>query len=145
MSHPIHRVASFELLEGYRLRVRFEDGAERTIDLEPVLFGTLYGPLRDPAAISGRAIRRWAAIRAADGRQLRVVLLPDTDTLYIEFKAGDIAETRDFDENTQIDVDARGNLRAITIEHASERADLPAFSYYDGIYEYPRNLGIPES
>lgn len=49
MSHPIHRVASFELLEAYRLRVRFEDGAERTIDLEPVLFGTLYGPLRDQA------------------------------------------------------------------------------------------------
>jgi hypothetical protein len=49
MSHPIHRVASFELLGTYRLRVRFEDGAERTIDLEPVLFGALYGPLRDPA------------------------------------------------------------------------------------------------
>ena len=49
MSHPIHRVDSFELLEAYRLRVRFEDGAERTIDLEPVLFGALYGPVRDPA------------------------------------------------------------------------------------------------
>lgn len=49
MSHPIHRVASFELLGAYRLQVRFEDGVERTIDLEPVLSGALYGPLRDPA------------------------------------------------------------------------------------------------
>lgn len=48
MSHPIHRVASFELLGTYRLCVRFEDGNERIIDLEPVLFGALYGPLRDP-------------------------------------------------------------------------------------------------
>jgi hypothetical protein len=49
VSHPIHRVASFELLGTYRLCVRFEDGIDRIIDLEPVLFGALYGPLRDPA------------------------------------------------------------------------------------------------
>ncbi len=60
---------------------------------------------------------------------MKIKYFPDTDTLYIELKAGDIAETRDLDENTQIDVDARGNLRAITIEHASERADLPEFSF----------------
>jgi len=28
--------------------VEFEDHLERTIDLEPVLAGELYGPLRDP-------------------------------------------------------------------------------------------------
>jgi uncharacterized protein YuzE len=53
----------------------------------------------------------------------------DTDTLYIEFRPGPVAETRDFDEDTQIDLDARGNIRAITVEHASERADLPALDY----------------
>jgi hypothetical protein len=42
-------VTSFELLGAYRLQVRFEDGVERTIDLEPVLSGAVYGPLRDPA------------------------------------------------------------------------------------------------
>jgi len=30
------------------LRVEFDDGTIQTIDLEPVLTGTLYGPLRDP-------------------------------------------------------------------------------------------------
>ena len=40
-----------------------------------------------------------------------------------------MAETRDLDENTQIDLDARGNVRAITVEHASERAELPTLDY----------------
>jgi uncharacterized protein YuzE len=60
---------------------------------------------------------------------MKIKYFPDTDTLYIEFKAGGIVETRDLDENTQIDVDDGGNIRAITIEHARERADLPNFSF----------------
>ena len=53
----------------------------------------------------------------------------DTDTLYIEFRAADVAETRDLDENTLIDLDSEGDICAITIEHASERAEIPSFSY----------------
>ena len=53
----------------------------------------------------------------------------DTDTLYIEFRAVDVAETRDLDENTLLDLDGEGDICAITIEHASERAEIPSFSY----------------
>jgi uncharacterized protein YuzE len=53
----------------------------------------------------------------------------DTDTLYIEFRADSVAETRDLDDDTQIDVDAQGNICAITVEHASKRADLPVLDY----------------
>ena len=53
----------------------------------------------------------------------------DTDTLYIELRGGDVAQTRDLDENTLIDVDARGQMVAITIEHAKERAELADFVY----------------
>jgi len=53
----------------------------------------------------------------------------DTDTLYIEFRQAPVAETRDLDEDTQIDVDTGGNICAITVEHASRRADLPAVDY----------------
>ena len=53
----------------------------------------------------------------------------DTDTLYIEFRAVDVAETRDLDENTLLDLDSEGDICAITIEHASERAESPPFSY----------------
>lgn len=48
MAHPIHRVTSVELIGTYQLRVGFDDGVSREIDLEPVLEGELYGPLRDP-------------------------------------------------------------------------------------------------
>lgn len=60
---------------------------------------------------------------------MKIQHFQDTDTLYIEFRAADIMETRDFDENTLIDLDCDGSICAITIEHASERAGIPAFSY----------------
>lgn len=53
----------------------------------------------------------------------------DTDTLYIEFRQADVVETRDLDENTLIDLDSEDDICAIAIEHASERAGIPAFSY----------------
>lgn len=53
----------------------------------------------------------------------------DTDTLYIELRPGEVADTRDLDEATLVEYDAEGNLCAITVEHARARADLPRFSY----------------
>jgi uncharacterized protein YuzE len=53
----------------------------------------------------------------------------DTDTVTIELRGTQVAETRDLDENTQIDLDSHGKLCAITLEHASERADLPELDY----------------
>ena len=53
----------------------------------------------------------------------------DTDTLYIEFCKAEIAETRDLDENTLLDVDREGNIVALTMEHARLRADMPRFSF----------------
>lgn len=53
----------------------------------------------------------------------------DTDTLYIVLKNSAVAETRDLDENTLIEFDAKGGLVAMTIEHARERAELPDFSF----------------
>ena len=60
---------------------------------------------------------------------MRIRYYRDTDTLYIEFREAPIAETRDFDENTQLDLDAEGNICAITVEHASRRTGIPQFSY----------------
>ena len=53
----------------------------------------------------------------------------DTDTLHIEFRAAEVVETRDLDENTQLDIDKYGNICAMTIEHARDRADIPNFSF----------------
>ncbi|MEX0887639.1 MAG: DUF2283 domain-containing protein [Phycisphaeraceae bacterium] len=48
----------------------------------------------------------------------------ETDTLYIEFRDQGITESRELDENTIMDVDAAGNVCAITFEHASARTDV---------------------
>ena len=53
----------------------------------------------------------------------------ETDTLYIEFRDVAVAETRDLDENTLLDLDDEGNICAITVEHASTRPGIPRFSY----------------
>jgi len=55
---------------------------------------------------------------------MKIRYFEDTDTLYIEFRDSGIVETRDLDENTTIDVDAEGNVLAITCEHASRRTDV---------------------
>lgn len=60
---------------------------------------------------------------------MKVRYFAETDTLLIEFRDAPVSETRDLDENTILDVDAQGNICAITIEHASERAGAPDFSY----------------
>jgi len=60
---------------------------------------------------------------------MKIRYFTDTDTLYIEFRDRPVAETKDLDENTVLDVDDEGNICAITVEHASERAGIPEFSY----------------
>ena len=60
---------------------------------------------------------------------MKVKYFRDTDTLYIEFREAEVSETRDLDENTMIDLDQKGQICAITVEHAGERADIPHFSF----------------
>ena len=62
-----------------------------------------------------------------NNRYLRVILVctmkvsyfTDTDTLLMQFRDVPVAETRDLDENTILDLDGHGNIYAITIEHAA--------------------------
>ena len=60
---------------------------------------------------------------------MRIRYFAETDTLHIEFRDVPVAETRDLDENTLLDLDAEEKISAITVEHASERAGIPEFSY----------------
>lgn len=60
---------------------------------------------------------------------MKVRYFADTDTLLIEFRQAPVAETRDLDENTTLDIDAQGNICSMAVEHASERAGAPHFSY----------------
>lgn len=60
---------------------------------------------------------------------MKVKYFGSTDTLYIEFRATEVSQTRDLDENTLIDIDREGQICAITMEHASVRADISHFSF----------------
>ena len=61
---------------------------------------------------------------------MKIRYFQDTDTLYIEFRATQVAETRDLDENTLLDVDAEGNICGMTVEHAQKRVeDIPHVSF----------------
>jgi len=41
---------------------------------------------------------------------MKVKYFPDTDTAYIEFKDGEVFETKEICENVYIDVDQQGNI-----------------------------------
>lgn len=60
---------------------------------------------------------------------MKIKYFPETDTLYIEFKAALVAQSKDLDENTILDLDGNGNICGITIEHAKDRTDIPQFSF----------------
>lgn len=55
---------------------------------------------------------------------MKLSYFKDTDTRYIELLGSDISESKDLDENTVLDVDAKGDVCAITFEHASQRTDV---------------------
>lgn len=60
---------------------------------------------------------------------MKVKYFQDTDTLNIEFRSDRIGETRDLDENTLLELDDQGRVCSMTMEYASQRTDLPGFSY----------------
>ena len=57
---------------------------------------------------------------------MKIKYFHDTDTLYIEFRAVDVVETKDLDENTILDLDSSGNICGITIERqrANRHSDI---------------------
>jgi hypothetical protein len=43
----IPRVTDFEIVQRYTIRLEFDDESEQIIDFEPILYGPVFGPLRD--------------------------------------------------------------------------------------------------
>ena len=48
----------------------------------------------------------------------------DTDSLYVEFKTGPGAETREVSDGLNVDLDAAGDVVGFDIDRASARLDL---------------------
>jgi uncharacterized protein YuzE len=70
---------------------------------------------------------------------MKIQYFGDTDTLYLVLNDAPVLETRELDENTLVDVDAKGSLVSITIEHAAERVDVTRFSYEQIAAPYVRH------
>jgi hypothetical protein len=48
MIHPIFKIRHCEVIPPYSLQLGFDDGFSRTVNLEAILEGDLYGKLKDP-------------------------------------------------------------------------------------------------
>ncbi len=60
---------------------------------------------------------------------MRVKYFSDTDTALIEFSSRTISETKEINENIYLDLDEKGNLVSMTIEHAKEQAKMPELDF----------------
>ena len=62
---------------------------------------------------------------------MKVKYFPDTDTALVEFTDRQIFETKEISENIYVDLDVKGNLVSMTIEHAKANAGLREFSFQE--------------
>jgi len=72
---------------------------------------------------------------------MKIKYFSDTNTALVEFSDLEVAKTKEINENIYIDLDASGNLVAMTIEHAREQANLPHLSY-EQIEKKPSNKSL---
>lgn len=60
---------------------------------------------------------------------MKIRYFTDTDTALIEFSGKAVVETKEVSENLYIDLDEKGNLVSMTIEHAKDKAGISEISY----------------
>ncbi|MGH9752329.1 MAG: DUF2442 domain-containing protein [Blastocatellia bacterium] len=84
---PLVRVKSVEPLEGFKVRLIFQNGVVKDIDLEPFLHGPIFEPVRNDIAVF-RSIKVVGNTIAWDnGADI------DPDVLYYDLKPAWIEET----------------------------------------------------
>ena len=60
---------------------------------------------------------------------MKVKYFPDTDTLLVHFSDKLIVDTRDLNEDVLVELDEKGRVVSMTIEHAKQQTDVGEFSY----------------
>jgi uncharacterized protein YuzE len=61
---------------------------------------------------------------------MKIRYFADTDTALVKLSDKSVVETREISENIYIDLDCKGNLVNMTIEHAKAKADISEISYH---------------
>ena len=67
-------------MKGFHVRVEFEDGTERELDLQPYLHGPVFEPIRNEPAVFRSLRVEGGAITWANGADI------DPDVLYYDLK-----------------------------------------------------------
>ena len=62
---------------------------------------------------------------------MKIKYFSGTDTAHVEFTDKEMIETKEISENIYIDIDGKGNIVSMTIEHAKDSAELWEFSYQE--------------
>ncbi|MBI4775597.1 MAG: DUF2283 domain-containing protein [Deltaproteobacteria bacterium] len=70
---------------------------------------------------------------------MKVKYFPDTDTAHVEFTDRAVHETKEVSENLYIDLDEKGNIVSMTIDHAKTNAGLWEFSHQEMRRQSARN------
>ena len=60
---------------------------------------------------------------------MKIKYFTDTDTALLEFSDHPVSQTKEINENIYLDLDAKGNLVNMTIEHAATQANIAEVSY----------------
>jgi uncharacterized protein YuzE len=60
---------------------------------------------------------------------MKITYFKDTDTLMINFNDNEVIETKDLNENMLIELDKKGNVVSLTIEHAKQQTEISSFSF----------------
>ncbi|MFB0535326.1 MAG: DUF2442 domain-containing protein [Anaerolineae bacterium] len=82
MEHLGHlvRVRVVEPLDGFRVRLEFEDGTQKELDLEPYLHGPIFEPIRSDPAVFRSVKVEGGTIAWDNGADI------DPDVLYYDLK-----------------------------------------------------------
>jgi len=60
---------------------------------------------------------------------MKIRYFPDTDTLLVTLSENPVVETTDVNEDVLLDLDGKGKVVSITLEHAAQQTDVNEFSY----------------
>jgi uncharacterized protein YuzE len=60
---------------------------------------------------------------------MKIMYFIDTDTALIEFSDAAVDETKEVSEDIYLDLDSKGNLVSMTVEHAKEKANISEVSF----------------
>ena len=107
--------------------LRFPGGAE--IIKKTVEFRPLSGVNPDARLLKRRECEYEIFQSVEEVMKLPIIRLVVPEGLRHACPGAEVSETRDLDENTMIDLDQKGQICAITVEHAIVRADIPHFSF----------------